>query len=118
MPLPIPAGRLPLLQGVRAAAGPLPPASPARPLTVQRLVNKTGRVMVARQSLLIGYPHRGKIVNVIVEDTHFRVIHEGEELAVYPRTSRAPVTRIKAWLSRQSREPRQKSHEDGTSSKS
>ncbi|WP_438493585.1 IS481 family transposase [Streptomyces asiaticus] len=118
MPLPIPAGRLPLLKGVRAAAGPLPPASPARPLTVQRLVNRTGRVMVARQSLLIGYPHRGKVVNVIVEDTHFRVVHEGEELGVYPRTSTAPVTRIKAWPSRQSRESRQESCEDGTSSKS
>ncbi len=74
--------------------------------------------MVARQSLLIGYPHRGKVVNVIVEDTHFRVVHEGEELGVYPRTSSAPVTGIKAWPSRQSRESRQESCEDGRSSKS
>ncbi|MEU6611585.1 IS481 family transposase [Streptomyces shenzhenensis] len=117
MPLPIPPGRLPLLKGVRAAAGPLPPGGPARPLTVQRLVNKTGRVMVARQSLLIGYTHRGKTVNVIVEDTHFRVIHNGTELAVFPRTSDKPVTR-KAWPSRQPRKPRQESPEDGPSSKS
>ncbi|MFF8989967.1 hypothetical protein ACF09H_08470 [Streptomyces sp. NPDC014983] len=118
MPLPIPPGRLPLLQGVRAAAGPLPPGGPPRPLTVQRLVNTTGRVMVARQPLLIGYAHRGKTVNVIVEDTHFRVVHNGTELAVFPRTSDKPVTRIKAWPSRQSREPRQESLEDGPSSKS
>ncbi|MGW3651699.1 helix-turn-helix domain-containing protein [Streptomyces sp. NPDC000878] len=118
MPLPIPPGRLPLLKGVRAATDALPPSGPIGPVTVQRLVNGNGRVMVAGQYMRIGAVHSGKVVNVIVEATHFRIVYNGEELAVHPRTSDKPVTRVKAWPSRQSRTPRQTSHEDAASSKS
>jgi hypothetical protein len=118
MPLPIPPGRLPLLKGVRAATEALPPSGPARPVTVQRLVNGNGRVMVAGQYMRIGAVHSGKVVTVVVEDTHLRIVHDGEELAVHPRTNDKPVTRVKAWPSRQSRAPRQASHEDTTSSNS
>ncbi len=114
MPLPIPVDRVPHLMGVRAAHGPLPAGAVAGPLVVERLVDTSGRVMVARHILKIGYSHRGKVVKVIVEDTHFRVVHDGEELAVHPRTTDKPVTRIKAWLSRQSRQkPSSNSREDG-----
>ncbi|CAG6397600.1 hypothetical protein NMG29_39250 [Streptomyces cocklensis] len=85
-------------------------------MTVQRLVNANGRVMVAGQYMRVGALHSGKVVNVIVEDTHFRIVHEGEELAVHPSTSDKPITRVKAWPSRQSREPRQASPEDKASS--
>ncbi|MFD7639541.1 IS481 family transposase [Kitasatospora sp. NPDC059795] len=104
MPLPIPVDQVPKLMGVRAAQGPLPTGAPAGPLVVERLVDTSGRVMVARQVLKLGYPNRGKVVKIIVEDTHFRVVHDGEELAVHPRTTDKPVTRIKAWPSRQSRQ--------------
>ncbi|MFI6341310.1 hypothetical protein [Streptomyces sp. NPDC050535] len=80
---------------------------------MQRLVDRTGLVMVAHQLLVIGYPHRGKVVNVVVEDTHFRVVHEGKQLGVYPSTSEMPVTSIKAWPGPLSRKPRQGSLEDG-----
>lgn len=118
MPLPIPADRIPEFPGIRAAQGPLPPRGPARPLVIQRLVNTNGRVMVARRYLQVGYQHRGKLVNVIVEDTHFRIVQDAEELAVHPRTSDKPVTHTKAWPSRQSRQARQATPENGTSSKS
>ena len=46
MPLPIPPGRLPLLKGVRATTEALPPSGrPARPVTVQSLVNVNSRGM-------------------------------------------------------------------------
>ncbi|GGL85342.1 hypothetical protein GCM10010095_82600 [Streptomyces anthocyanicus] len=118
MPLPIPPGRLPLLQGVRAATEALPPSGPIGPVTVQRLVNGNGRIMVAGQYMRIGAIHSGKVVNVIVEDTYFWIVYDGEELAVHPRTSDKPVTTVKAWPSRRSRPPRQASREDAPSSKS
>jgi hypothetical protein len=38
--------------------------------------------MIARQRLRVGRIHAGKVV---VEDTHFRVVHGDEELAPHPR---------------------------------
>ena len=52
--------------------------------------------MVARQRLRIGRTYAGDIVTVHVEDTHFRVTHNGAELGLHPRTSQHPVTRWKA----------------------
>lgn len=119
MPLPIPPGRLPKRLGVRDATGPLPPAaSQPEPVTVQRLVNANGRVLVAGHYLPVGSLHSGKTVNVIVEDTHFRIVHDGEELTVHPRTTDKPVTRFKAWPSRQSRMPPQARPDDRPSSES
>jgi hypothetical protein len=53
--------------------------------------------MVARQRLRIGTTHAGKIVTILVEDTHFRVLDGDHELATHPRTTNHPVTRVKAW---------------------
>jgi hypothetical protein len=50
--------------------------------------------MVAKQSLKLGPRHAGTIVTVVVEDTHLRVLHGEEEIAVRPRRSLAPITRF------------------------
>ncbi|MGW0538106.1 Mu transposase domain-containing protein [Streptomyces sp. NPDC003032] len=99
MPMPIPADQRGRLMGVRQASSPLPPSGPAGPLLVQRRVNIDGFLMVAKQRMRVGPTHVGKIVNVIVEDTHFRIVHDGEELAVHSRTTDRPVSRFKAWAS-------------------
>lgn len=94
-PCPNPAAKLPTLHGARQAATRLPPPPlPAGSLQAQRKVHANGRIMVARQRIKLGPRHAGKLVTVIVEDTHFRVLHNGEEIAVRPRRSLAPVTRL------------------------
>lgn len=37
--------------------------------------------MVARQRLRVGRAHAGNVVTVIVEDTHFCLLHGDEELS-------------------------------------
>ena len=94
-PCPIPTAKLPALQGARQASTRLPPPPlPAGSLQAQRKVHANGRIMVARQRIKLGPRHAGKLVTVIVEDTHLRVLHNGEELAVRPRHNLAPITRL------------------------
>ena len=50
--------------------------------------------MVAKQSIKLGPRHVGKIVTVVVEDTHLRVLHGEEEIAVRPRRNLTPITRF------------------------
>jgi transposase InsO family protein len=99
LPSPIPAPQRARLRGARLATTPLPPP-PRDPLQVQRRVPRDGRVMVARQLLRVGATHAGKVVTVVVEDTCFRVLCDGEELAAHPRTSDHPITRFKAYAPR------------------
>lgn len=94
-PCPIPAAKLPALHGARQPTTRLPPPPlPAGSLQAQRKVHANGRISVARQRIKLGPRHAGKLVTVIVEDTHFRVLHNGEELAVRPRRNLAPITRL------------------------
>jgi hypothetical protein len=58
------------------------------------------RVMVTRQRLRVGAAHAGKTVTIRVEDTHFRVLLDGEELGLHPRTDNRPVTRFRAYATR------------------
>jgi hypothetical protein len=90
------------LRGVRLAVDALPPA-PAGPIHVERRVGRDGVVMVTRQSLRIGRVNAGKNVTIIVEDTHLRVLHNGEELSLHARTSNQPVTRFTAYAPRPDR---------------
>jgi transposase InsO family protein len=90
------------LRGVRLATDPVPPP-PAGPIRVERRVGKDGVVMVTRQSLRIGRTHAGKQVTIIVEDTHLRVLHNGEELSLHARTSNQLVTRFKPYTPRPKR---------------
>ena len=95
LPTPIPAEQRSSLRGARLSTT-APPAPAPGPISVQRKIPADGQIMVARQRLRIGRTYAGDIVTVHVEDTHFRVTHDGTELGVYPRTSQHPVTRWKA----------------------
>jgi hypothetical protein len=99
LPAPIPADQRASLRGARLAAAPLPAPVPG-PISVQRRVPDRGVVMVTRQRLNIGAAHAGKTVTILVEDTHFRVLHDGQQLSLHPRTNSEPVTRYRAYAER------------------
>jgi hypothetical protein len=50
--------------------------------------------MVTRQSIKLRPRHAGKLVTVVIEDTHLRILHGEEELAIRPRKSTEPITRL------------------------
>jgi hypothetical protein len=52
--------------------------------------------MVAKQNIKLGHRHAGKLVTVVIEDTHLHVLHGEEELAVRPA---ATSTRSPAYTS-------------------
>ncbi|MFI9082304.1 hypothetical protein ACIGW8_38870 [Streptomyces sioyaensis] len=89
------------LRGARIATDPLPAPAPG-PISVTRRVPRDGVVMVTRQRLRVGRTHTGKTVHIVVEDTHFRVLLDGEELCLHPRDSKQPVTRFRAYAARPS----------------
>ncbi|MEU9190304.1 IS481 family transposase [Streptomyces sp. NPDC048484] len=101
LPSPIAPEERTRLRGARTAADPLPAPAPG-PISVTRRVPRDGVVMITRQRLRIGRTHAGKTVHVIVEDTHFRVLLDGEELCLHPRDSKQPVTRFRAYAARDS----------------
>jgi hypothetical protein len=90
---PIPADRRYRLRGARRGRS-LPP-QPGGPITVQRRVSCRGALMVARQKIQAGMIHAGKIATVICEDTHFRVVIDGETAAMVPRTTTSEIHRYK-----------------------
>jgi transposase InsO family protein len=96
LPSPVPVEQRGQLRGARMATTTVT-AAPAGPITVERRVPTDGIVMVTRQRLRVGRTHAGKLVTIIVEDTHLRVLHNGEELALHPRQNNRPVTRFKAY---------------------
>lgn len=100
LPCPIPAEQRGQLRGARLATSPLPPP-PAGPIQVERRVPTDGVVMVTRQRIRIGRTHAGKTVTIQIEDTCLRVLHDGEEINVHHRTTNEPVTRFRAYASRQ-----------------
>lgn len=102
LPSPITIDERGRLRGARLASEP-PPPPPAGPVRVERRVPKDGVVMVTRQQIQVGRTHAGKTVTILVEDTHLRVLHNGEELSVHPRTNNQPVTRFRAYASRQAK---------------
>jgi hypothetical protein len=59
-------------------------------------------LMVAGVKMHLGHVHRGKVVTMIIEDSQFRILHEGTQLAAYPRTVIKEVTRRSASGSRSS----------------
>jgi hypothetical protein len=94
-PCPIPAERLSRLSGARSPSTPLPPPPlPAGSLRVQRRVHASGRFLVAQQRIKLGKRHAGKLVTVVIEDTHPRVLRDGEEIAVRARRDLTPITRL------------------------
>jgi transposase InsO family protein len=94
-PCPLPADRIASLPGARIAATPLPPPPlPPGSIQAQRRVHANGRIMVNRQRIKLGQRHAGKLVTVVIEDTHYRILHDGEELAIRPRKDTTPITRL------------------------
>ncbi len=53
--------------------------------------------MVARQRLRVGRTRTGKVVTVVVEDTHFRILHNEQELAIHPRHPERRSVRVTAY---------------------
>jgi transposase InsO family protein len=94
-PCPISTDNLGQLRGARAPSTPLPPPPlPAGSLRAQRKVHASGRIMVAGQNIKLGLTHRGKIVAVVIEDTHLRILHGDEQIAVRSRRTTTPITRL------------------------
>ncbi|MGP3920449.1 hypothetical protein [Nonomuraea sp. 10N515B] len=94
-PCPITADRDARLPGARTAASPLPPPPlPAGSIRVQRRLHASGRFMANKQFIKLGPRHAGKLVTVVIEGTHYRVLHGEEELAIRPRRDTTPVTRL------------------------
>ncbi|WP_131768697.1 IS481 family transposase [Candidatus Protofrankia californiensis] len=116
-PCPITTDTIGRLRGARTPATPLPPPPlPAGSLRAQRKVHASGRIMVAGQNIKLGLAHRGKIVTVVIEDTHLRILHGEEEIAVRPRRSTAPITRFHVTGAGANPAERQASPDDKTSS--
>jgi hypothetical protein len=63
---------------------------------VTRVVSSQGGMMVAGVKIHLGHAHRGKVVTVVIEDSQFRILHEGTQLAAHPRTVINEVTRRSA----------------------
>jgi hypothetical protein len=89
------ADRLGQIDGARTATSPLPlPPLPAGAIRAQRKVHASGRFMINGQFTKLGPRHAGKIVTVVIEDTHYRILHGEDELAVRPRKNLGPITRL------------------------
>ena len=94
LPSPLPPAARGRLHGARLA-GP-PPTPPPGALQVTRVVSSQGGLMVAGTKIHLGHAHRGKVVTVVIEDSQFRILHEGTQLAVCARTVIKEVTRRSA----------------------
>ncbi|MEV5541036.1 IS481 family transposase [Saccharopolyspora shandongensis] len=118
-PCPITTDRLASIPGARTPSTPLPPPPlPAGSLRAQRKVHATGRIMVAGQRIKLGPRHRGKLVTVVIEDTHLRILHGDEEIAVRPRRDLKPITRLHVTGAGANPPSGQASPDDKTSTKS
>jgi alkylation response protein AidB-like acyl-CoA dehydrogenase len=93
LPSPLPPAARGRLHGARLA-GP-PPATPAA-MRVTRVVSSQGGLMVAGVKIHLGHVHRGTVVTVIIQDSQFRITHDGTQLATCPRTVIKEVTRRSA----------------------
>ena len=94
LPCPIPPHQRHRLQGVRLAGpAPLPEAA----VTVQRRVSSRGGIQVAHQRIQVGMTHAGKIVTVVTENNSFRLVIDGDTVAVVPRTTSREIGRYKAY---------------------
>jgi hypothetical protein len=96
LPSPIPHDDRVHVRGARIVVVPLPPRPVSGPQQVQRRVPRDGVIMVARQRLRVGRTYPGRTVTILVEDTHFRVTHDGQELSLHPRDPNIAIRHFKA----------------------
>lgn len=47
------------------------------------MVSSQGSLMVAGTKIHLGHAHRGKIVTIIIEDSQFRILHDGNQLSAH-----------------------------------
>jgi hypothetical protein len=80
------------LQGARPA-GP-PPRPRTEPVTVQRRVSATGRIVVCRQAISLGRIHAGRIVTVHVSE-HTLATELDDDTRTVRRTTSRPVVVLK-----------------------
>jgi hypothetical protein len=52
--------------------------------------------MVAGTKIHVGCTHRGTVVTVMIEDSQFRILHDGNQLSAHIRTVIKEVTRCNA----------------------
>jgi hypothetical protein len=118
-PSPITTDKLATLPGARTPSTPLPPPPlPAGSLRAQRKVHASGRIMVAGQNIKLGHRHCGKLVTVVIEDTHLRILDGEEEIAVRPGRNLKPITRFHVTGAGVSPPARQASPDDNRSTMS
>ena len=101
MPCPVPpAGRDGLCGARRAAAL---SSGPAGPITGQRRVSSRGGVQVVRQKIQVGVIQAGKAVTVLAGDDTFRLVIDGETVAVAARAASSEIHRYKAYATHRGR---------------
>jgi hypothetical protein len=90
-PCPVPATALAGLDGAVPASVTLPSPLPTiGNIRAERKVSSVGRFQIHGELVNIGWKHAGKRVTVHVEGDCFRVLYDGEEIAVKPRASADP----------------------------
>ena len=99
-PVPSPAGRDGLRGARRAAAL---SSGPAGPITGQRRVSSRGGVQVVRQKIQVGVIQAGKAVTVLAGDDTFRLVIDGETVAVAARAASSEIHRYKAYATHRGR---------------
>jgi hypothetical protein len=80
------------LQGARPASP--PPRPRTEPVTVQRRVSATGRIVVCRQAVSLGRIQAGRMVAVHVSE-HTLAIELGDDTRTVRRTTTRPVVVLK-----------------------
>ncbi|MDQ1005973.1 hypothetical protein QFZ82_000458 [Streptomyces sp. V4I23] len=102
-PCPVPADGLGQIHGARTATSPLPPPPlPSGAIRAQRKVHASGRFVINGQFIKLGPRHAGKIVTIVIEDTHTgSCTGRTNSLSGPARTSdRSPGSTSKAWAPR------------------
>jgi hypothetical protein len=79
------------------SASPGPRSCPKPPPPSSGGVSSRGGIQVARQRIHVGMTYARKIVTVITENNSFRLVIDGETVAVVPRTTSREVDRYKAY---------------------
>ena len=64
---------------------------------VQRRVSSRGSIQVVHQKIHVSMTHAGKIVTVVTENNSFRLVIDGDTVAVVPRTTSHEIGRYKAY---------------------
>ena len=87
---------------VPAAPQPFRPARPG-PSPGSGGVSSRGGIQVVRQKIQVGVIHAGKAVTVLAGDDTFRLVIDGETVAVASRAASSEIHRYKAYATHRGR---------------